>query len=196
MKNKKQNHNRIRINEGIRAPELRVIDEGKGNLGVISTKDALQAARDQGLDLIEISPNATPPVAKIMDYGKYQYDEKKKQKAAKARSTGTVEVKEVQIKIGTGEQDLMLKAKRASAWLGEGHRVKVELYLRGRAKYVLEKDFLRGRIDRFLKLLTEPYEVVEELKKVPKGWALIVERSKKKKAEAEPKQEKAENSES
>lgn len=195
MNNNNQTNNHIRINEGIKATELRVIDEAKGNLGIISTKDALQAARDQGMDLIEISPNATPPVAKIMDYGKYQYDEKKKQKATKARSKGTVEVKEVQVKIGTGEQDLRLKAKKASEWLVEGHRVKIELYLRGRAKFVLEKAFLEGRIDRFLVLLTEPYEIVDEFKKTLKGWALIVERSKKKKVET-AKAEEAENRES
>jgi translation initiation factor IF-3 len=72
--------NRTRINEGIRAPEVRVIDEEKGNLGVMATAKALEIAEEQGLDLIEISPNAKPPIAKIMDYGKYAYDEKKKPK--------------------------------------------------------------------------------------------------------------------
>lgn len=76
---------KIRINEAIRAPELRVVGAEGENYGVISTREALEKAREAGLDLIEISPNALPPVAKIMDFGKYQYDENKKQKAQKAR---------------------------------------------------------------------------------------------------------------
>ena len=83
------------------------------NFGVMKMQDALLKAESQGLDLIEISPNAVPPIAKIMDFGKYQYAENKKQKAAKAKSHVT-EVKSIQVKVGTGEHDLALKAKQAS----------------------------------------------------------------------------------
>jgi translation initiation factor IF-3 len=169
---------RTRINNQIRAPQVRVIDHEDNNLGVLTTQDALEKARGAGLDLIEISPNAAPPIAKIMDYGKYQYEQNKKQKEQHAKSH-TVEVKNIQIKIGTGEHDLALKAKRASEFLKEGHRVKVELFLSGRAKY-LEQPFLRERLDRVLHLIQEEYSIAEPAKKVPKGLAMIIEKKKKK----------------
>ncbi len=168
----------IRINNQIRATELRVIDIDGNNLGVISTKQALELAQTQNADLIEISPFALPPVAKIMDYGKYMYAESKKQKKAKAGAKPT-ETKSIQIKIGTSENDLNLKAKNASNWLKEGHRIKVELYLQGRAKYLDEK-FLKDRLDRVLNLITEDYKIAEPLKKIPKGMMLTIERDNKK----------------
>jgi translation initiation factor IF-3 len=167
---------KIRINNQIRAQELRVIGAEGENVGVISTKDALKQAQEASLDLIEISPNAKPPVAKIADYGKFLYDQKKKQKAAKAKAHN-VEVKSVQIKVGTGEGDLGLKAKRVSDWLEEGHRVKVELFLPGRTKY-MDKGFLEERLNRILKLLTIEYNIADPIKKNPKGLAMIIERSK------------------
>ena len=115
-----------------------MIDSEGQNLGVLSIKEALELAQNKGLDLIEISPNANPPIAKIMDFGKYQYEVNKKLKKAKAGSKPT-ETKSIQIKIGTGDHDLELKAKTASKWLKEGHRIKVELFLAGRAKYMDEK---------------------------------------------------------
>lgn len=133
-------------------------------------------AEDQGFDLIEVSPQADPPVAKIMDYGKYQYDQKKKQREIRANATVS-EVKNIQVKVGTGDQDLMMKAKKASEWLVEGHRIKVELYLRGRAKY-MDKKFHHERIERILALLTEDYKVVEDFKSSPKGIAILIERDK------------------
>ena len=165
---------RIRINHFIKAPELRVITEDGENLGVITLQKALTEAQNRGLDLIEISPTATPPVAKIMDYGKFQYDEKKKAKVAKAR-TQTSDLKNVQVKIGTGDHDLELKAKKASEWLKEGHRVKIDLFLTGRSKY-MEFKFLKERMDRILKLITVEYKVSDEPKKGPKGLTAIIER--------------------
>ncbi|MDO8564445.1 MAG: translation initiation factor IF-3, partial [bacterium] len=109
----------VRINHQIRSPQLRVIGPQGENFGVISLSEALQKANESGFDLIEISPNAVPPVAKIMDYGKFQYAENKKLKAAKSK-TKTVEVKTIQVKVGTGEHDLELKAKKIAEWLGEG----------------------------------------------------------------------------
>jgi translation initiation factor IF-3 len=126
---------RVRINQAIKAKELRVIGAQGENLGVLSIIDALKAAEAENLDLIEISPTAVPPVGKIMDYGKYQYELKKKAKDVKSKSHVT-ETKAVQVKIGTGEHDLNLKAKRAAEWLTEGHRVKVDLFLWGRYKYM------------------------------------------------------------
>ena len=165
----------VRINNQITVPELCVIGAEGENLGVISFKDALDKARDAGLDLIEISPKANPPVAKIMDYGKFQYAENKKLKVAKTKAH-TVEVKNIQVKVGTGEHDLELKAKKASGWLKEGNRIKIDLFLPGRTKY-MDIKFLRERMERILKLITEEYKIAEEAKKSLKGLSIIIEKS-------------------
>jgi len=163
-----------RINHQITAPELRVIGAEGENVGVISLQEALQRAHEAGLDLIEISPKANPPVAKIMDYGKFQYDENKKQKSSKARVLIT-EVKTLQVKIGTGEHDLALKAKKASEWLKEGHKIKIDLFLPGRSKY-LDQNFLKERLQRILKLIPTDIKS-DEPKKSPKGMTVIVEKA-------------------
>lgn len=134
-------------------------------------------ALSEGLDLIEIAPNANPTIVKIANYGKYQYEQNKKQKKAKAGSK-TTETKAIQIKIGTGDNDLALKAKKASEWLKEGHRIKVELFLSGRSKYMPDP-FLRERLDRVLHLITENFKIAEEYKKGPKGPTITIEKDKK-----------------
>lgn len=169
-----------RINDAIRASELRVISDDLGNLGVMSTADALKKARELGLDLIEISPEAVPPVAKIIDYGKFQYSQSKKAKEVKIKtkaSTAASEIKSIQIKVGTGENDLAMKGRRASEWLSEGHRVKIELFLRGRVKY-MEKGFLQERLARILTTIETPHRVVDGPKDSPKGIVVTVERTK------------------
>ncbi len=165
---------RVRINQSIKAKELRVIGALGENLGVIPTRDAQKLADDANLDLIEISPTAVPPVAKIMDYGKYQYELKKKAKEVKAKSHVT-ETKGVQVKIGTGDHDLSLKAKRVAEWLTEGHRVKIDLFLWGRYKY-MEESFLKERLERFLKIVPAEYKIADEIKRSPKGFSTTLER--------------------
>ncbi|MCX6755616.1 MAG: translation initiation factor IF-3 [Candidatus Nomurabacteria bacterium] len=167
---------RERINNQIRAKELRVLDSENKNIGLLSFKDALEMATSQGLDLIEISPNGNPPIAKIADFGKYQYEQSKKLKKAKANAKPS-ETKSIQVKIGTGDHDLELKAKTASKWIKEGHRIKVELFLSGRAKYMDEK-FLRERLDRVLHLITENYKVSDAYKRGPKGIIVTIEKDK------------------
>ena len=168
----------IKINNQIRATEVRVIGGDAEALDVMATKDAIALAQSQNMDLIEISPMAVPPVAKIMEYGKFLYEQAKKQKKAKA-STKITETKSIQVKIATGDGDLATKAKTASKWLAEGHRIKVELYLQGRAKYMNEA-FLKERLDRVLNLITEKYKIAEPVKKIPKGMMLVIERDSKK----------------
>jgi translation initiation factor IF-3 len=168
---------RERINNQIRAAEIRVLSNTGENLGVLSLKEALALAEKEGLDLIEISPSALPPIAKIADYGKYQYEQNKKQKKAKQGAHAT-ETKSIQIKIGTGDNDLSLKARKASQWLLEGHRIKVELFLSGRSKYMPEQ-FLKERLDRVLHLITENFKVAEPYKRGPKGPMITIERDKK-----------------
>ena len=166
---------KVKINKSIQAKELRVVGADGVNLGILSREDALKQAQEINLDLIEVSPKANPPVAKIMDYGKFQYEQKKKSKEIKAKSRIT-ETKNVQIKIGTGEGDLSLKAKRVSEWLREKHRVKIDLFLWGRYKY-MEFNFLKERLLRFLTLITEEYKIAEPIKKSQKGLSMIIERN-------------------
>lgn len=155
---------------------MRLLGSDGENIGVVSTEEALRKAEAEGLDLIEISPNATPPVAKIMDYGKFQYEQSKKDRDAKAKSH-TTETKSLQIKIGTGEHDLALKAKRATEWLKEGHRVQMELFLSGRAKYMKE-DFLKERLNRILVLVAENYKIADGPRRGPKGLSVVLEKQR------------------
>lgn len=165
---------RTRINRAIRASELRVIGPEGENIGTLSLADALKEAEKRKLDLIEISPKAKPPVAKITDFGQYRYDTKRKASKAKAKAHVT-ETKSAQVKIGTGEHDQQLKAKRIAEWLEEGHRVKVDLFLWGRYKY-MEPGFLKERLGRFLKIIPAEYKVADPIKKSPKGFTTTLER--------------------
>lgn len=168
---------KVRINREITARELRVVGAQGENLGVLPLSEALKAAEEAGLDLIEISPNAVPPVAKVTDYGKFLYELKKREGAARAKAKVS-ETKEVQIKVGTGENDMRLKAKKAAEWLAEGHRVRAELFLKGRYKGMDEK-FLKERLEKFLLLIPYAYRVAEPITKSPKGFAGIIERDPK-----------------
>ncbi len=165
---------KTRINHAIKAEQLRVVGPEGENLGLLSVTDALKVAESHNLDLIEISPNAKPPVAKIMDYGKYRYQSGRKAREVKAKSHVT-ETKSVQVKIGTGEHDQQLKARRTAAWLEEGHRVKIDLFLWGRYKY-MEESFLKERLDRFMKIIPTEYKVADEIKRSPKGFTITIER--------------------
>jgi len=167
----------FRINNKIRAKEVRLLSANGENLGLVPLNQALQMAEDAGLDLIEISSNTNGTIARIADYGKFLYEQNKKQKKAKQGSKPT-ETKSLQIKVGTGEHDLELKAKTISKWLSEGHRVKVELFLRGRVKFLDEK-FLKERLERVLHFITESYKIADDIKKSPKGFTITLERNKK-----------------
>ncbi len=169
----------IRINEAIRAKEVRVIGNSGENHGVMPVSDALSLARKHGLDLIEISAKAKPPVVKIADYGKYKYELKKKEKEAKAKMH-TTETKLTQVKIGTGEEDLKRKAKKVADWIEQGHRVKIDLFLWGRYKY-MEFDFLKEKLEKFLAIIPESFKIADEIKKSPKGLTVTIEKAKSKK---------------
>lgn len=166
----------IRINNQIRSREVRVVGPDGKNLGIMLTVDAIKKAKEVNLDLIEISSTNNPPIAKITDYGKFQYEQKKKTNASKLKTHKT-ETKVIQIKIGTGEHDLNLKAKRISEWIKEGNRVKLDLFLIGRSKY-MEFNFLKERLERILKLISEEYKIADGPKKGPKGLTLILEKQK------------------
>ncbi|MBU4223921.1 translation initiation factor IF-3 [Patescibacteria group bacterium] len=155
---------------------MRVIGKSGENLGVLKIADALQKAKEAELDLIEIAPTAKPPVAKIMDYGKYLYQEQKKTREA-SKKVREVETKAVQIGIGTSQHDLEMRAKKISEFFKDGNRVKINLVLKGRAKY-LDKEFISGRIDRLLHFIVEKYKIADGPKKGPRGISIIIEKTK------------------
>ena len=167
---------KVNINNNIRAPKLRVIGAQGENIGVITKEEALAKAKLVGLDLIEVSPNADPPVARIADYGKYTYETSKKLKEVKAKAHIT-ETKNIQISVSIGEHDIMIKAKQAALWIKEGHRVKIELQLKGRTKYMEDK-FLHERMDRILAVIPAEYKIAEPLKKIPKSMMIVIEKAK------------------
>ncbi|OGG73145.1 translation initiation factor IF-3 [Candidatus Kaiserbacteria bacterium RIFCSPLOWO2_01_FULL_53_17] len=171
---------RVRMNEGIRVPEVRCLGPGGENYGILKIEEALQKAKEAGLDLIEVSPNAQPPVCKITDYGKFKYEQNKKDKEIKSK-TRVSETKEIQVKIGTSDNDMRIKAGKAAGWLKEGHRVKVDLFLWGRYKY-MEFGFLKERLERFLAIIPESYKIADEIKKSPKGLSVALEGTGSKKS--------------
>lgn len=120
-----------RINHFIRVPQVRLVGENV-EVGVYSTQDAMKIAQQQQLDLVEISPNADPPVCKVVDYNKFLYDKKKKEKEMKAKSKAA-EVKEIRFTPGTDDHDFDFKAKHAEKFLKDGNKVKAYVQFKGRA---------------------------------------------------------------
>ncbi len=156
-----------RINEKITAQELRVIDEAGENLGLLSLQAALQRAKERGLDLIEISPNANPPVAKIMSFDKYRYQEEKKLKKQKAQQK-TQELKQVRISARAAEHDLAVKAKKVNEFLEDGNPVEIQLIMRGREK--ANKDWAKQKLLDFLKIIDQNHKVLLEPKYGGRGF--------------------------
>jgi translation initiation factor IF-3 len=139
----------FRINEDIRVREVRLIDENGGQLGIVPTPEALELSRQAGLDLIEVAPNANPPVCKILDYGKYKFDQEKRLKEAK-KNQKQVKMKEIRMQPKIEEHDLNFKTKHIQEFLEEGNKVKVTVRFRGRelAHTELGKDVLDSIAER------------------------------------------------
>ena len=123
--------NEFRVNEGIRVPEVRLIGPNGENIGVVSMKQALQIARDAEMDVGEVSPNAAPPVCRVMDFGKFIYERTKKEREAKRAQT-KIEVKEIRLRPKTNEAHRGFKVEDAREWLEKGNKVRVTIKFRGR----------------------------------------------------------------
>jgi translation initiation factor IF-3 len=121
----------IRINDRIRAREIRVIDENGEQLGILAPYEALKIARERGLDLVEVSPTAVPPVCRIQDYGRYLYEKEKSERAARKKQK-VITLKEVKFSVTVDEHDYQTKKNQAVRFLGEGDKVKASLRFRGR----------------------------------------------------------------
>ncbi|MCZ2224736.1 MAG: translation initiation factor IF-3 [Chitinophagales bacterium] len=145
--NKKQNQYRTRVNYQIRVPEVRVVLEDGSTLGVVPTREALKKAQEMNLDLVEINPRSQPPICKIMDFGKFKYDEKKKKSAAKQNQS---ELKEIKLSFNTEDNDLNHKVNMAKKFLEDKDKVKFSIKFRGRE--IVHAQL--GR-DKFAKVLEE-----------------------------------------
>ena len=158
---KPRESDRVNINRQIRAKEVRVIDPDGNQIGVVPTHKALAVAGDFGLDLVEISPNASPPVCKIMDYGRYKYELTKRQQEAKKKQS-TFQVKEIKVRPKTGDHDLGVKMDRMRKFLEKKDKVKVTVMFRGREITLSQK----GR--ELLKKIAEDMEDIAVVEQYPK----------------------------
>ena len=146
----------MRRNERIRIPKILVIDEEGTQLGVMDTQDALRKAKDKGLDLVEVAPNADPPVCRIMDYGRFKYQQQKRQQEAKKKQT-VIQIKEVKFRPKTDDHDYQTKLKHIRKFLEQGNKVKATIFFRGRE--IVHKD-------RGLDMLERVLEDVEDIAKL------------------------------
>lgn len=151
----------MRINEKIWAKEIRVIDEEGKQLGVITPQEALKVSKERGYDLVEVSPNVDPPVCKIMDFGKYKYEQSKKLKEARQRRK-TFNLKEIKIKPKIDEHDFQVKSRMAQRFLEKGDKVKVNIFFRGRE--IMHLEIGKKIMERILK----DSESVAAIEKQPK----------------------------
>ena len=153
-----KDNKQTQINEEIRASEVRLINENGVMVGIVSIDEALRLAEEADLDLVNISPNAVPPVCKILDYGKYRYEQQKKEKNAK-KNQHVTEIKEIRLSASIEDHDVQVKAKTAMKFLQDGDKVKVSLRFRGR-----ERDYTQLGFDAMAKFadMVSEYGVIEK----------------------------------
>lgn len=161
----------IRVNHRIRVPEVLVIGPDGGKLGVLQTHEALRMAQEQGLDLVEINPKADPPVCKILDFGKYKYEEKKKQAQAR-RNQAVVDIKEIKLRPKTDDHDINFKVKAARRFLEAGHKVKFTVRFRGRE--ITHPEKAHEQIDIIVKALEDVANVETRPMMEARAMSLII----------------------
>jgi translation initiation factor IF-3 len=154
--------NDIRVNELIRARMVRLISAEGEQLGIVTSKEALSAAKDEGMDLVEVAPNSDPPVCRIMDYGKFKYQAAKKGQGARKKSR-SVQIKEIKLRPNTEDHDLGFKIKNAKKFLTKKDRVKVSVFFRGREMAYMDAGF--KLLERVAEEVKEEGTVEEEPKR-------------------------------
>lgn len=171
-----QNRKFYRLNYQIASPELRLLDETGKQIGVVSKLEALQKAKVLGIDVVEIAPNAKPPVAKLIDFKKFKYQEAKKERESK-KASKHVGVKEVRLRPFIGQHDFDTRLKQAKGFLDEGNQLKVNVFFKGRELY--KKEFGFDVMKRFLSALSDT-KVVREPHMEGKILVAMVVNEKKK----------------
>ena len=161
--------NQIRVNHRIRVPEVLVVDADGSNLGVLPTHEALKRARDANLDLVEINPKGSPPVCKILDFGKFKYEESKRKRETKRKQT-VVEVKEIKLRPKTDDHDLDFKMRSARKFLESGNKVKIVCRFRGRE--ITHPEVAREQLEQLIKSTEDLANV--ELRPTMEGKAMAL----------------------
>ncbi len=166
---------KLLVNNQIRSPQVRMIDEAGKQLGVISLQEALRKARERNLDLVQVTEKVDPPVCKIMDYGKYLYSLQRKEKGIKIKGAGGI--KGIRLSFNISLHDLETRAHQAEKFLKKGNKVRIEMRLRGREKALSE--FAKEKINKFLEILKEliPIRTERELKREPRGFTMIISKA-------------------
>ncbi|PIR26459.1 MAG: translation initiation factor IF-3 [Deltaproteobacteria bacterium CG_4_10_14_0_2_um_filter_43_8] len=166
-----------RINRFIRIPQVRLVDENGEQFGIVDTREALQRAQDVGLDLVEVSPTARPPVCKIMDFGKYKYEMKKKMHEAKKHQI-QVKLKEIKLRPTTDDHDFQTKLRHAKKFLEHGDKVKFSIRFRGRE--MAHQEIGMGRLKEVTDLLKEIAQIDLAPKLEGRQMAMVLSPLKKK----------------
>jgi len=169
----------VRMNENIRAAEIRVIDD-EGQVGILSPREALEIARERGVDLIEIVPNAQPPVCKLIDFGKWKYEQQKRDKMAKKSSHQQL-LKEIRFHPSTDTHDFDFKVRHAKNFLGEGHKVKATVQFKGRE--IAYKQFGEDLLRKFIEQLTDISKVDQDVQLMGKSMSVTLSPTGKRKKE-------------
>jgi translation initiation factor IF-3 len=167
------NNNKVqqRTNEMIRVREVRLIDDEGNQLGIVPTQEALRMAKDKDLDLVEVSPNANPPVCKILDFGKYRFEQEKKLRESK-KNQKVLKLKEIRMQPKIGSGDLDTKAKHVQEFLNEGDKVKITVRFRGRELAHTELGF--DVLNEVLKRLTSAYNIDKPAKMDGKMMSITI----------------------
>lgn len=166
---------KVRTNQQIRVPTVRVISEDGKQIGVMETSKAFALAQEHGLDLVEVSPLANPPVVKLIDFDKFRYQQKKAEAKQKKKAKKT-EVKTMWISMRIGEHDMRIKAGKVAEFLKEGDLVRVELRMKGREQAY--PDLARKQLENFLKMVEVPSRIEVPIKKMGPTFSITVAPSK------------------
>ncbi len=163
------------VNNKIRDKEVRVVDMAGKQLGIMSLENALQRAKENSLDLVQVTKRVRPPVCKILDYGKYLYKEEKK-KSAFSQKGG--EIKGIRLRFNIAKHDIETRIRQTEKFLQQGNKVKIEMNLRGRERAL--QNFAKEKINKFLEILEKKisYKIERELKKEPRGLTIIISKIK------------------
>jgi len=166
---------KVRLNHQIKAPTLRVINEEGAQVGIMKTSEALALAQENGLDLVEVSPVAQPPVAKLIDFAKYKYQQKKMEQLQKKKVKKT-EVKTIWVSMRISEHDMEIKANKVTEFLTDGDLVRIELRMRGREQAFGDQG--RQNLVKFLTYIKAPHRIEVPVKRMGGTWSLTVAPSK------------------
>ena len=166
------------VNNRIRALKVRLVDDSGKQLGIVSLQEALREAQERNLDLVQVTEKVDPPVCKILDYGKYLYHLQKKEKAQKS-----TEVKGIRLRFNISPHDLETRVRQAEKFLKKGNLVKIDMILRGREKGL--PGFAREKMNQFIEVLKQkiPIKIEGELKRVPRGFIMIISSDNRQKTE-------------